>query len=288
MAVNLAQVETEELLRQKLKELGGSISMGAKVTDVTDDGEKVQLQVSTADTKTAITASYVVAADGIHSTIRESLGIAFVGGDYSASLTTTDSKFSSDGPLDPHKLHQYLSPDGFLLLIPLPQGIWRMTATMDAAPKEQDVAMYQRLADERGPTGIKVQELVWHSRFQVHHRLASQYRKGRAILAGDAAHCHSPAGGQGMNTGIQDGVRLGEILSEAVLEAKSSDADLDRYEKERRPVAAGVVALTHRITTMATMRSPWLGVLRNWGLWMVMCIPFVRRAVTYRLAELDH
>ena len=99
----------------------------------------------------------------------------------------------------------HLSKDGPLLFVPLPHGIWRIVATLDHAPMSADIDLYQHLCDGRaGKTDVRVKELVWSDRFQIQHRLALQYRKRRVFLAGDAAHVHSPVGGQGMNVGIQD------------------------------------------------------------------------------------
>ncbi|MEV5810328.1 FAD-dependent monooxygenase [Streptomyces parvulus] len=109
---------------------------------------------------------------------------------------------------------------------------YRVVATVDDAPATPDPAFVQRLLDERAPGQPEVTGSTWSSRFRVHHRVADRYRNGRLLLAGDAAHVHSPAGGQGMNTGIQDG-----------------------YEAQRRPVARRVVAFTHRMTRVATARS---------------------------------
>lgn len=288
MVVTLAQPETEAVLRKRLAELGGAVYQSAKVTGVTDSGEKVLLEVETPDSKTTITAPYVVASDGLKSTIRQALDIGFDGGEYSASFVTADCRFSSRGPLRDDAIQLYLAPEGFVLFVPEPHGIWRIVATMEQAPKTADVALYQRLCDERVPPGVKVEELTWSSRFHIHHRLAHQYRKGRVFLAGDAAHVHSPAGGQGMNTGLQDGARLGQILSEAMKEGKTTAADLDRYENERRPVAKGVVAFTHQMTVMGTLKNPWLRFLRNWFIWLVMSIPMFRYALVFKLAELQH
>ena len=210
--VTLPQTQTEALLREKLEEWAGREYRSAQVTDIVDNGKTVQLEVSSlkADgktTKTTVTAKYVVAADGLKSTIRSAVNIPFEGGEYSTSFITADCKFSSDGPLKPDAVQLYLSPDGFLLFVPEPSGIWRTVATLDQAPKEASVKLYQRICDERmgaGGNGVKVGQLVWSSRFHIHHRLAGQYRKGRVFLAGDAAHVHSPAGGQGMNIGVQD------------------------------------------------------------------------------------
>ncbi|KAK3671526.1 hypothetical protein LTR78_008626 [Recurvomyces mirabilis] len=285
--VTIPQVKTEELLQARVEALGGSVFRGAKVADVVDSGDKVKLEVGLQDTKATIEAAYVVAADGLHSTIREALGIEFKGGEYKESFVTADMHLSSLGGLN-EALHLYLHTSGFVLLIPEPNDIWRIVATVAEAPKVQDAAFYQKLVDERTIPGIEVKDLTWYSRFHIHHRLAAGYRKGRVFLAGDAAHVHSPAGGQGMNTGIQDGYRLGQILSEAIRDGKTDPASLDRYHKERRPEAQGVVKMTHNITSSAAITSPILAFVRNWMIWLLMNFAFARQYLTVRLAELEH
>ncbi|ROW09551.1 hypothetical protein VMCG_02322 [Cytospora schulzeri] len=289
MLITLPQAKTEAVLAKKLVELGGTVYRGAEVTGITDSGDKVHLQVHSpaSGAKTTVTAAYVVAADGIKSTVRSAVGIPYEGGEYPNSFIVADCRLSATGGLEEGAIQMYLAQDGFLLLVPQPDGVWRLVASVDQAPKDADVALYQQLADKRGPPGVVVSELMWSGRFRIHHRLAAQYRKGRVFLAGDAAHVHSPAGGQGMNIGIQDGARLGEVLSEALTGGKTSDGALDRYHGERRPVAKGVIGLTHRMTVVGTLKSPFLGAVRNWFIWAVMSIPWAREWVTWRLSELE-
>ena len=128
-------------------------------------------------------------------------------------------------------------------------------------------------------------EIVWSSRFRVHHRLANQYRAGRILLAGDAAHVHSPAGGQGMNTGIQDGIALGRALA-AVLSRQADETALDEYERTRRPVAQRVVAFTDRMTRMATLRQRRTRAARNVLLGVVGRVPAAVRTLATELAGL--
>ena len=160
---------------------------------------------------------------------------------------------------------------------------------MDEAPEHPSVADVQRVLDERGPlsNAARVEEIGWGSRFHVHHRVAERYRAGRILIAGDAAHVHSPAGGQGMNTGIQDAVALGHALAD-VIGARAGEEALNEYERQRRPVAEHVVALTDRMTRMATLRGRRARSLRNAVVRLVAAIPGVRRRIAFELAELRY
>lgn len=181
----------------------------------------------------------------------------------------------------------FVSPEGLVVVAPLPGGRHRIVATVDEAPEHPGIADVQGLLDARGPeTGsARIHEIVWSSRFRVHHRLADHYRAGRILLAGDAAHVHSPAGGQGMNTGIQDAVALGRSLA-AVLTGRAGEAELDRYERTRRPIAERVVTFTDRMTRMATLRSRRSRTLRNGVLGVVGRIPALRRWLAVELSGL--
>jgi len=132
----------------------------------------------------------------------------------------------------------YFAPAGLVVVAPLPGGVHRIVATVDQAPESPCAGDIQELLNARGPeqNPIAVESVIWGSRFRVHHRIAEHFKAGRILIAGDAAHVHSPAGGQGMNTGIQDAVALAAAISD-VLEGQVSDA-LMRYSLERRPVAS--------------------------------------------------
>ncbi len=129
--------------------------------------------------------------------------------------------------------------------------------------------------------------MVWSSRFRVHHRVADRFRFGRIVLAGDAAHVHSPAGGQGMNTGIQDAVALGGALV-AVLSGESEESALEEYERRRRAVAQRVVVLTDRLTRVATLRARSARAVRNVALRSLGRFPAFRRNLAAELAELHY
>jgi 2-polyprenyl-6-methoxyphenol hydroxylase-like FAD-dependent oxidoreductase len=167
---------------------------------------------------------------------------------------------------------------------PLPDGVHRIVATVDEAPEQPDRAFVQGLLDARGPEHERavVQDVLWGSRFRVHHRVADVYRQGRIVLAGDAAHVHSPAGGQGMNAGILDAVSLARALNRALA---GDETALDAYAAERRPVAQQVVALADRLTRLATVRPAWRA-WRNAALSTLARLPVFRRTLAWRLSGL--
>jgi 2-polyprenyl-6-methoxyphenol hydroxylase-like FAD-dependent oxidoreductase len=164
-----------------------------------------------------------------------------------------------DWDLPTAEVQLFFSPAGLVVVAPLPGGHHRVVATVDSsvgqAPEHPGLDDITELLSTRGPSSpTRVHEVVWSSRFRVHHRLAGSYRRGPVFLAGDAAHVHSPAGGQGMNTGIQDAALLGSLLAD-VLSADADLAVLDSYETRRRPVARDVVRMTDRMTRAATLRG---------------------------------
>jgi len=183
------------------------------------------------------------------------------------------------GPGAPEEVSLIFAAAGLTVVAPLPGGRYRVVATVDDAPPSPDLAFVQRLLDERAPGRAEVSSLAWSSRFRVHHRVAEHYRAGRLLLAGDAAHVHSPAGGQGMNTGIQDAYALGQAFA---------THRLDDYEAQRRPVAQRVVAFTDRMTRIATTRNGAVRLVRNTVLPLLGRSPSFRRRLATELAELNY
>jgi len=259
----IPQQRTEAILLDRLRELGGDVSRPYAVSDVQQDGGSVSVTMAANGYPAqTIRAQYLVGCDGMHSTVREHAGIGFTGDAYEHSFLLADVRM--DWHLRADEVILFFSPEGLVVVAPLPGGTHRVVATVNEAPEHPDVADVQQLLDTRGPiTGAaRVNEVVWSSRFRVHHRLAERYRAGRILLAGDAAHVHSPAGGQGMNTGIQDAVMLGQVLA-AVLAGRADEGRLDEYERVRRPVAQRVVAFTDRMTRIATLSTPRRRMMRN-------------------------
>ncbi|MVU82230.1 FAD-dependent oxidoreductase [Nocardia sp. ET3-3] len=285
--VMIGQESTEAILSARLEKAGAQVYRHTEVTAVTQDGEGVTVEYTDLHgNANSIRAEWVIGADGMHSKVREAAGIGFTGATYPESFVLADVRMTWPDPRDEVSLH--LSPEGVTVVAPLPDpqpNRYRIVATVADAPEHQDLAYVQALVDARRPGAhVQVQEIIWSSRFRVHHRVADHYRAGRILLAGDAAHVHSPAGGQGMNTGIQDAAMLGGLLARVVEGAPG--ATLDEYEKTRRPVALGVVAFTDRVTRMATLRPLPARLIRNLVIGTATKVPAVRHAIAYQLSEL--
>ena len=277
------QSTTERLLLDRVRELGGDVIRPRSIVTVTQDSGGVTATFTDGGT---IRARYVVGADGMHSTVREQAGIGFSGCSYEHSFVLADARLTGDTPTDEVKL--FWAPEGLTVIAPLPDGSFRIVAPVDNAPEEPSEAFLQEILDTRGPGGLTVTEVVWASRFRIHHRVADTYRAGRILLAGDAAHVHSPAGGQGMNLGIQDAVVLADALADALgvgLQDGGSEQALDDYSATRRPIAKQVVELTDRLTRLATLPRA-LRPLRNVFLGIAGRIPAARRILAARLSGL--
>ncbi|TDD71101.1 pentachlorophenol monooxygenase [Actinomadura darangshiensis] len=274
---------TEEILLARLEAAGGRVHRPFEMTGLTQDGDGVTAELASGE---KIRAGYVVGADGMHSAVREHSGIAFEGDAYPESFILADVHLDWDAPRDEVML--YFSPEGVTVVAPLPGDRHRIVATVGEAPQEPSAADVQALLDARGPKAhpAVIKDVVWSSRFRVHHRLAAHYRAGRVFLAGDSAHVHSPAGGQGMNTGIQDALALADKLA-AVLNDGASDDVLDAYEAERRPIAEHVVSFTDKMTNVATVGSPVLRGMRNTVLRALDWVPAVHRTMAMNLSELS-
>jgi 2-polyprenyl-6-methoxyphenol hydroxylase-like FAD-dependent oxidoreductase len=211
--------------------------------------------------------------------VREQAGVGFAGGEYAESFTLADVRLAGEAPND--EVILFYAMNGLNVLAPLPGGIHRIVAPSAHAPEVPSAEFVQDIMDTRGfgPGCSVVTDLIWGSRFHIHHRVADSYRAGRLLLAGDAAHVHSPAGGQGMNLGIQDAVALADALHDG------SDAALDAYSAGRRPIAQEVLATTGRLTRLATLPRV-VRPARNELMRLAAQIPAVRSQLAWRLSGL--
>jgi 2-polyprenyl-6-methoxyphenol hydroxylase-like FAD-dependent oxidoreductase len=279
------QSDTEAVLLQRLEELGGEVVRPCAFTAMRPGEEGASVVVSDADGEHAIHARYVIGCDGMHSTVREQAGIAFDGASYQEGFVLADVHM--DWPLSREEVSLFFSPAGLVVVAPLPKDRTRIVATVDGASAAPSAAEVQHLLEERGPRlhRARVREVVWSSRFHIHHRVARSPRSGNVFLVGDAAHVHSPAGGQGMNTGIQDGISLARALAAAV--KGDDEAALDGWAGQRHRVASEVVALTDRMTRVATIESRAGQAVRNAAIQFLGHFPPARRAIAMRLSELS-
>lgn len=232
------QWRTEQILAARLREYGVEVEYGTPVTDLTQEDAGV--------TAAGIRAKYLVGADGGRSTVRRALGVEFLGETFeSERMALADVQIPGLSRDHWHVWGDLASQQMSLGLCPLPgTDDFQLTAPL-AADEEPDLTLegVQKLVlDRTGRTDLHVRVASWHSVYRVNIRLAHRYRVDRAFLAGDAAHAHSPAGGQGLNTGVQDAYNLGWKLA-AVL-AGAPEALLDSYQDERQPIAAEVLGLS--------------------------------------------
>ncbi len=234
----------EEALRLRLTELGGAVEFGTLLRSFEQSDEGVSALVVAGGATQTIRASWLVGCDGGHSVVRKQAGIIFEGETRDeVRMIVADAEV--DG-LARDAWHMWRHREGFVSLCPLPSTNtfqYGASITPDQAP-DLSLANLQAILEARvGRTDVRLHEPEWSSLWRANIRLADRYREGRVFLAGDAAHIHSPAGGQGMNTGIQDAYNLGWKL--AAVAKGASPALLDSYEAERRAVATRVLALSN-------------------------------------------
>lgn len=276
-ALMIPQDESEAILTERLSGLGHRVlrPLLAERIETAADAATVVL----ADGR-RIGARFVVGADGQDSTIRKQAGIGFPGKTH-GSFMLADVRM--DWPIPKDEVTLFFSVGGTLVVAPMSRDRYRVVAQCPDAPAEPAVPDVQAVIDARGPgRGARVREILWGSRFRVHHRMADRFRAGPVLLLGDAAHVHSPAGGQGMNLGLRDAVALADALAAALREGRESA--LDDYAAARMAAAREILRMTDRLTAIATLRPRALRMLRNLVIRKASTLPAWRRYVARRLA----
>lgn len=283
-ALMYPQDRTEAALLAALEKMGGRVERPCDFLGFEPDGAQLVATVRCDGTRRGIRASWLVGCDGMHSRVRDVAQIAFEGAAYEQSFVLAD--VTMDWPGSREEVSLFLAPEGLLVVAPLPGDRFRIVATVDNAPVTPTLDDVNALLATRGPMAERasVHDVLWSSRFHVHHRIAASPRKGRVLLCGDAAHVHSPAGGQGMNTGIQDAVSLAQALAETLRDG--DETRIDTWAVERHKVASRVVTLTDRLTRMGTARSLMAQKLRNAAIAFAGSLPMVRAALARTIAEL--
>ena len=258
------QDEHERLLIHRLEGLGVSVERRVELTSFTQESDRVVARLrGPGGQESSCEASYVAGCDGARSTVRDTLGTGYPGGTYRHLFYVAD--VDARGPAVDGELHVDLDEADFLAVFPLAgKGRARLIGTVrDERADRADTLKFEDVSG-RAIEHLKVQveKVNWFSTYHVHHRVTDHFRKGRGFLLGDAAHIHSPAGGQGMNTGIGDAINLAWKLA-TVIAGRASDKLLDSYEAERIGFARRLVATTDRVFSLATAEGPIAAVLRT-------------------------
>jgi 4,5-epoxidase len=289
-ALFVSQAMVERELRRRLGELGVEVEWGAEVRTAAPDVDGVTVGLADG---TAVRAGWLAGCDGAHSTVRGLAGIAFPGVAVVEQFLLAD--VHADWDRDRTTSAGWFHRAGIVLAMPMHgedgvPGLWRLMADVPAADERLDaqqiVARFERLLPERtAEAGVRIRDAVWTSVFRIHRRLAADYRSGRILLAGDAAHIHSPVGGQGMNTGIGDAENLAWKLG-LVVRRRARPALLDTYTAERRPLATEVLRSTTRNTRILVGEGALARFVRDRVLIPVLGLPAVQRRATHVASQL--
>jgi 2-polyprenyl-6-methoxyphenol hydroxylase-like FAD-dependent oxidoreductase len=263
----VSQADTEQVLGDHMATGGIAVERSVELVGFDPDPDALTCTLRHRDGRVEqARVRYLVGCDGANSTVRRGAGIPFQGGAYPQTFALAD--LEADG-LDRDAAHAFAGQEGIGLFFPLgrPAG-WRLLVMHPSLEGRRDPARpsleeLQALADAVTGASVRLHDPVWRTYFRLQHRHASRYQTGRIFLAGDAAHVHSPAGAQGMNTGIQDAWNLGWKLA-LVTRGIAEEALLGTYDAERRPVGRFVVRFTDRAFTAATSASPLVRTLRTW------------------------
>ncbi|WP_159107193.1 FAD-dependent monooxygenase [Azospirillum sp. B4] len=289
----LPQGETERLLAEQAAAFGIRVCWEHELAGLTQDRDGVQCEVRRPDGGVELVrAAYVVGCDGAHSTVRHQVGAAFAGGAYPGTFLLADVVL--DWALGHDSVRFFATEVGAMAAFPLRDPQRPNLCRLVVIPKgeepskdtEIDAAAFAVLARAVSGQPLTLGESLWLTRFSIHHRMVARLRHGRVFLAGDAAHIHSPAGGQGMNTGIQDALNLAARLTEALRRGKDGGV-LDRYAQDRLPVARQVLRGTDLISRAALLADGWWGrLLRRHLLPWIIGNPFLRRRIALSLSQL--
>ncbi|MER7841075.1 FAD-dependent monooxygenase [Streptomyces sp. NPDC096040] len=260
----LPQERTGRLLAEALADRGVDVEWGTRVTKVVPDAHTVTVIASRADgTTTEIEADWVVGADGLHSQVRAQLGIDFSGARFPAAFLLAEGRIDGEhgmSGLTSEEIHYFLADTGVALIAPLPGGEFRISGAVPDGT-EATAEQAQALLDERGPGGLRFTEVRTVTLFSSDERVAGALRSGRCFLVGDAAHVHSPIGGQGLNLGIPDTRNLAWKLA-GVVHGRLHESVLDTYDPERRAAIAQTLQATGRMARQAVV-GPLARQIRN-------------------------
>lgn len=287
--LTLPQAQTEKILLEKFSALGGVVQRGTELISLTQHAQGVETVCRKNDKDMNLSVKWLLGCDGTHSSVRELLGIPFVGKNLSQHFVMADLEIK--GPLEQDRMHGFWSPQGVMAIFPM-KNYSRLIAEVSNDPEFSETKgapsfeIFDKLMKERSHFKVTLGEPLWTSSFWIHEHVVSKYAKGRVFLLGDASHEHSPVGGQGMNTGIQDAYNLCWKL--AFVEKGYVDSKLlNSYEKERLPVAKTLVQAATKATNIITTRSSFLKALRLFVLKCITRFPSLQNKIAGAVSELN-
>jgi len=258
----LGQDDNEHIMGDKLRDLGVDVAWNTELVGFEQQPDRVDVTVKQPDgTIRQVKASWLAGCDGSRSPVREISRIGFPGAPYEHTFFVADTE--ATGPMKPGELNVYLWRDGFHLFFPM-RGAnhWRVIGILPRHLRQKDNVTFEEVVPairQEAGTTLSFQECSWFSTYRIYHRAAARFRDRRCFLLGDAAHIHSPAGAQGMNTGLQDAYNLAWKLA-LVVQGRAKPSLLDSYEQERIPVAQRLLETTDRAFQLI-VADGWLGAL---------------------------
>ena len=290
-ALMIPQSETERLLTAHLGSFGVAIERQVELLGFEATGDSVAAQLRHSDGREeAVQTPWLIGCDGAHSAVRHGLGVDFHGAAQGDDWLLADVRLEGEHAPAADEIATYFHRDGPFVVFPIPGGRARVIGTLgktdpDHPRSDPTLADVQALADRRAGGGFRVTDPVWLTNFRINERKVEDYRVGRVFLAGDAAHIHSPAGGQGMNTGMQDAIGLAWRL--ALVTRGASMALLDSYSPERTAVGRMVLRNASRLTDVATLANPAAQAVRDVVAHFVLGFEAVRERMVTQMSETD-
>jgi 2-polyprenyl-6-methoxyphenol hydroxylase-like FAD-dependent oxidoreductase len=290
-ALMLVQNETERLLEQHLNTLGVKLERSVELVKFTASTDGVISTLRYIDGREeTLETSWLIGCDGAHSTVRHQLGMEFIGDTMPSDWILADAHLT--GVQTPDEIKVFWHSDGVLAIFPITDTRFRVIADIakNQGPiqtEDPTLELVQAILDRRGPAGIQVSDPVWLAGFHINERKVAEYRAGRVFLAGDAAHIHSPAGGQGMNTGIQDACNLAWKLSLACRGLSAEEPLLDSYSIERSAVGDQVLEGAGRLTAVAIMTGGVKQSIRNHLASLIFGLAPIRDMAANALSEVS-
>ncbi len=291
-ALMIPQCDTERLLTAHLKSLGVTVERTVELLGFSETADHVEARLGHADGREeTVETSWLIGCDGAHSTVRHGLALAFQGVAQGDDWMLADVRLEGDGTPPGDEIATFLHRDGPFVIFPIPGGRARIVATVGKTVAGQSrpdptLSEVQAMADERTGGGFRVVDPIWLANFRINERKVSDYAKGRVFLAGDAAHVHSPAGGQGMNTGMQDAFNLSWKLA-MVIRGEAPRTLLDSYTPERSAVGDMVLRNATLLTDMGTLAHPGAQAARNLALRFMLGFYAVQERMAATMSEVE-